>query len=412
MSGLLLIATASQIRSEEAIRSLTLEQALALAEQRNPGLQAQAQSIESAKAGEVTAGLLPNPTFQNDTTSATAGIYQEFEVGGKRGARVDSAKLATSISTTDFADARRTLVFNVRQSFVAALLARANVALARENLSSFQRVIDLNRLRLEKGALSGSDFLKIELQRLQFESDLEDATLALKTARAALRGLLGGINLAEDFEVEGELAAAPFEKNLADLEQAALANRPDLKSAEAAVEKADADVRLAKANSYPDPTIGVSYLHTGNEIGGPGWFQPFFPKGEATNAMGLGVSFPVPVFNRNQGELARTRSERIRADSLSRAAFNQVLQDVETAYASFESSRNRVRLYEESYLSRARESRDIAEFAFQKGATSLLDLLDAERTYRATQLAYRQALAAYMTNLAQLEAAVGAPVIP
>jgi len=396
----------------QPVRSLTLPQALALAERQNPSLQARAQGIESAKASEISAGLRPNPVLQNDTTSSTAGIYQELEVGGKRRARLDSARLATSISSADFADARRALIFGVRQAFVGALLARANVALARENLSSFQKVIDLNRMRLEKGALSGSDFLKIELQTLQFQSDLEDATLAFKTARATLRSLLGGVDLAEDFEVEGELEAAPFERSLAELEQLALTHRPDLKSAETGLEKSEADLRLAKANGYPDPTVGVSYLHTGNEIGGPGWFQPFYPKGEAMNAMGLGISFPIPLFNRNQGEIARAKSERLRAEYLASAAANQVLQDVETAYASLDSARNRVHLYEQTYLSRAKESRDIAEFAFQKGATSLLDLLDAERTHRATQLAYRQALAAYMTSLAQLEAAVGSPVTP
>jgi cobalt-zinc-cadmium efflux system outer membrane protein len=129
--------------------------------------------------------------------------------------------------------------------------------------------------------------------------------------------------------------------------------------------------------------------------------------------MGLGIaSLPIPIFNRNQGEVARTRSEERRADFLAQATRNQVLQDVETAYASFESSRLRVRLYEETYLSRAKESLDIEEFSFRNGAASILDFLDAERTYRTTQLAYRQQLASYLTNLAQLEAAVGAPVTP
>jgi cobalt-zinc-cadmium efflux system outer membrane protein len=385
----------------EQIRNLTLAQALALAERQNPTLQAQAQSIESNRANEITAGLRPNPTFQNDTTSATLGVYQQFEIGGKRRTRLDSARLATSISRTDLADARRILVFNVRQAFVNALLARANLALARENLTSFQRVIDLNRMRLEKGALSGADFLKIELQMLQFETDLEDATLSIKTAKATIRALLGGSNLAGEFDVEGDLGAAPFEADLSELQQRALANRPDLKSAETGIEKAAADLRLARANGYPDPTIGTSLLHTGNEIGGPSWFEPF---------LGVGISFPIPLFNRNQGEIARTRSEERRADFLAQATRNQVLQDVETAYVSFQWSRDRVRLYEQTYLTRAKESRDTAEFAFQKGATSILDLLDAERTYRATQLAYRKELAVYVTNLAQLEAAVGAAV--
>ncbi len=169
---------------------------------------------------------------------------------------------------------------------------------------------------------------------------------------------------------------------------------------------------MAKANRWPDPTIGTSLLHTGNEIGGPSWFQPFYPKDRVSNAMGLGVSIPIPLFNRNQGEVAHAKSEQLRADFFAQAARNQVLQDVETAYASFESSRERVRLYEQTYLSRAKESLDIEEFSFRKGAASILDFLDAERTYRAMQLAYREQLAAYVTNVAQLEAAVGSPLTP
>jgi outer membrane protein, heavy metal efflux system len=399
--------------SEATPARLTLVQALAIAEQQNPALRAQQQGVESERANEITAGLRPNPTFQNDTSSATAGIYQEIEIGGKRRSRLESARLATAMSRTDLAEARMTLILEVRRSFINGLLAKANVALAEENLSDFQRVIDLNRMRLEKGALSGADFLKIKLQTLQFQTDLADATLALETTRATLRSLLGGSHLPENFELEGDLKATPFdEMSLSQLQNRALANRPDLKSAETGREKAAADVRLAKANRYPDPTIGVSLLHTGNEIGGPGWFEPFFPKGSTSNSMGLGVSFPIPLFNQNQGEIARTQSEERRAGFIAQATRNQVLQDVETALASVQSSRDRVRLYEQTYLRQAAESRDIAEFAFQRGATSILDFLDAVRTYRSTQLEYRRELAAYLTNLALLEAAVGTAVEP
>jgi outer membrane protein, heavy metal efflux system len=379
----------------------------------NPTLQAQVQSIESSRASEITAGLRPNAQFQNDTTSATIGIYQEFEIAGKRPARIDSARLGTSVSRTDFANTRRTLVFNLQQTFVAGLLAKSDLDFATDNLSNYQKVIDLNRLMLEQGEISRANFLKIELQMLQFQTDLDDATLALKTAKATLRALVGPSNLPQEFELAGELRTVAMEKSLSELEQLALLNRPDLKSAETGREKALADLRLAKANRWPNPTLGTSFLHTGNEIGGPGWFQPFYPKGSTSNAMGIGLaSISIPLFNRNQGEVARTRSEQLRADFLAQAARNQVLQDVETAYAAFESSRQRVRLYEQMYLSRAKESLDIEEFSFRNGAASILDFLDAERTYRALQLAYRQQLAAYLTNLAQLEAGVGAPLTP
>lgn len=378
----------------------------------NSTLHAQAQSIESSRAGEITAGLRPNPQFQNDTTSATLGIYQEFEIGGKRAARIESARLATSISRTDFVNARRTLVFNLRQAFVAALLAKSDLDFARDNLANFKKVVDLNRVLLQQGAISRADFLKVELQTLQFQTDVGDATLASRTAKATLRSLVGASNLPREFDIEGDLRVVALEKGLSELQQLAIANRPDLKSAETGREKAFADLRLAKANRWPDPTVGTSLLHTGNEIGGANWFEPFYPKGSVSNAMGLGISIPIPLFNRNQGELARTRSEQLRADFLAQAARNQVLQDVEIAYGSFESSRERVRLYEQTYLAQAKESLDIEEFSFRNGAASIINFLDAERTYRAAQLVYRQQLAAYLTNLAQLEASVGTPLIP
>jgi len=411
LGGLLGIALAAVVGAEPVV-TLTLAQAIALAERKNPSLEAQAQAVESGRAGEVAAGLRPNPTFQNDTTSATAGISQEFEIGGKRRARLESARLATSISRTDLADARRSLILEVRQAFVDALLARSDAALARENLSTFQRVIDLSRLRLEKGALSGGDFLKIEMQKLQLETDLQDADLALATSKATLRRLLGASSLPEDFEIEGNLETGPDPEPLPELQRRALANRPDVRSAEIGIDKADADVRLAKANAYPDPTIGAELLHTGNEVGGPSWFQPFYPKGAGSWGMGLGVSFPIPLFNRNQGEIARAGSERRRAELLARAARDRVLEEVESAAATYRSGLERVRLYRQEYLSRAKESRDIADFAFEKGATSLLDFLDAERTYRATELAFRRELAASAAALARLEAAVGGPATP
>jgi outer membrane protein, heavy metal efflux system len=379
----------------------------------NPTLLAQAQSIESSRAAEITAGLRPNPQFQNDTSSATIGIYQEFEIAGKRPARLESARLTTSITRTDFANLRRTLIFNLRQAFVAALLANSDLDFARNSLADYQTAADLNRLMLQQGTISRGSFLKIELQTLQFQTDVSDATLALKTAKATLRALMGASNLPQDFDVQGELRAIPLAKSLSELEQLALSSRPDLKSSETTREKALADLRLARANRWPNPTIGTSFLHTGNEIGGPTWFQPFYPKAGASNTMGLGIaSFSIPLFNRNQGELARARSEQLRADFLVQAARNQVLEDVETAYAALESSRDRVRLYEETYLKGAKESLDIEEFSLRNGAASILDFLEAERTYRALQLAYRQQLATYLSNLAQLEAAVGAPVTP
>jgi cobalt-zinc-cadmium efflux system outer membrane protein len=170
----------------------------------NPNLRAQEQSIQSNRASEVTAGLRPNPQFQNDTTGATLGVYQEFEIAGRRPARLASARLATSISQTDFENVRRTGLFNLRQAFIVALLANSDLGFARENLTNYQRVVDLNRLRMQQGEISRADFLKVELQTLQFETDVDDALLALKTAKATVKALVGPGNLPQEFDVTGD----------------------------------------------------------------------------------------------------------------------------------------------------------------------------------------------------------------
>jgi len=391
----------------------TWEQIQDLFVRTSPILRAQEQSIVSNRAAEVSAGLRPNPTLQNDTSSATLGIYQEFETGGKRSARLRSARLTTAISQTDSAEARRMLTLNLRQAFVSALQAKSDLQFAQENLANYQHTIDIDRELLQQGQIARADFLRVQLQMLQFQTDLDDARLELNSAKASLRGLLGSANLPQDYDVEGELKAVPFDRDLLELEKLAIQNRPDLKSAQTAEQKAAADVRLAQANRWPDPTIGTSFLHTGNEIPGPDWFEPFFPKGTAANSMGIGVaSIPLPIFNRNQGEIARAKSEELRASFLTKAAENQVIQDLESAYAEFISARDRVKLFEDTYLGEAKESLDIEEFSFHQGGASTLDYLDAQRTYRATQLAYRQQLASYLNSLAQLQSAAGIEVSP
>lgn len=184
----------------------------------NPTLHAQEQSIVSNRAAEVTAGLRPNPTFQNDTTSATIGIYQEFEIGGKRSSRIRSANLTTQISQTDAADTRRTLTLNLRLAFISALQAKSDLQFARDNLGNYQKTVDLNKEMLQQGEIARADFLRIQLEMLQFETDLDDATFELKTAKATLRGLLGPGSLPEDFDIQGELKAVPFDKDLPELE--------------------------------------------------------------------------------------------------------------------------------------------------------------------------------------------------
>ena len=398
-----LLATATEIRS------LTLEHAVALALQRNPTLQAQAIAISSARAGEVTAGLWPNPVFVSSSQDFTAGLSQLFERGGKRQRRIDSAALSTDIAEGDFSDARRSLIFRVRKTFTDALQAKSSLRLGQEILRNFQQVVDLNQVRVQKGDISRPDYLKIELQKLQYQNEVQDADLSLKTAKTTLRTLLATPDLAEEFDIEGKLEFIDFEASIADLRELATRHRPDLRSAESLKKKTGVDIELAVANSVTDISLTVGYHHTEPSL--PNWISPLFPGGPSESSIGFGVSFPLRIFDRNQGEIIRTKAEAIRVASLAEAMRNQVSSEVEAGYAAYRTYRERVQLYERVYLPKAKESLEIADSAHKSGATSFLDLLEAERIYLGVELGYRQALASYLTNLYQLNAVVGTDVV-
>jgi len=283
------------------------------------------------------------------------------------------------------------------------------MALAEENLKSFQEVEDLGKIRFQQREISEADLLRVELQKLQLETDVLDATLQLKTSKATLRTLLATPDLAQDFDVEGNFDFVEIDLSLTELKELAIRNRPDLRSTQTLERKAQADVRLAVANSYADITLMFGYHHTEPSL--PNWINPLFLQGPAENSVGFGFSFPIRVFDRNQGEIARARAEANRAASLTEALRNQITSEVEASVAAFQAGRERARLYEQVYLAKGRELREIAELAYNSGTTSLLDLLEVNRTYREMQLAYRQVLASYLTGLHQLNSVVGTDVV-
>ncbi len=393
---------------------ITREQAVALALQRNQSLRAQRLTVDQSRAGEITAGLKPNPVFTSSNAdfpvftpsqltwsnlannqTFTESLSYLLERGGKRERRVETARDATEMTARTVDDAERQVRFQVGQAFVGVLLARATLDFARQDLRDFSEVVDLNKRRVTSGDLAEGDYLKIALQKLQFEQDASSAEVALVQARAALRQLVGYDTVAEDFDVVGELARHPAAVSLEALEREAIAARPDLASARANAKLADSTLRLAQANRVRDVTLETEYDRNG-----------------PVNGVGVGVSFEIPVHNRNQGEIARSQFAVTQARESESAARVSVLTDVVNAHAAFRTNDKLVSLYESGYLEQARQSRAISRYAYSKGATGLLDLLDAERTYRATELAYRQALAAWMTSVEQINFVVGRQVIP
>jgi len=407
-------AQSAQPIGGQPLTQLSMDEAVRLAIARNQTLQAQRFTIDQAKADEITANLKPNinvsfgvagftpftpssinSDFFANVASYSAGVSTLFERGGKRANRLAFAQATTDVTTKTVSDNERQLRFQTAQAFINVLLAKSTLDLAQQNLKNFSDVVDVNRQRVTAGDLAEADFYKISLQKLQFEQDLSSANISLVQARANLRQLVGFDTVAETFDPLGELAYPSHPLDLEDLKRQALDARSDLQSAHIGVVAAEKSLTLEKSNRARDVTGELDYTHTGPQ-----------------NAFGVLGSFDLPIRDRNQGNIAKAEVTVRQATESELAARYLVLTDVVNAYAGWQTADKVVKLYESGYLDQAKQSLDISQYVFQRGAGSLLDLLDAERTYRDTQLGYRQALSAYMVSVAQLNLAVGKQVMP
>jgi outer membrane protein, heavy metal efflux system len=383
---------------------VTLDEAVALALRENRSLRAKQFEHQATRAGEITAGLRPNPvgTYSADHLGARSvdreyavSVGQPIELGGKRGRRLDSARAATRVSELELADVQRQIVAQVKRTFTDALVARATLDLARDNLRALDDVERIQRFRAERGDISELELTRIQIQRFAFERDAADAGQAMQSARIGLRALAGQDSLPSEFEIAGDLEFRdqPFDREA--LYRITMANRPDVRAAEAARDKARADVDLARANAWWDVTPQVEYRRVG-----------------ADSTVGIAVSMPIRIFDRNQGEIARTRAEVQRSDALRQASAVQALADVDSALAAVVTSRDKVILLRDTYLPKAQRARETVEFAYRRGGVSLLDYLDAQRTYRETALEHIRTVGSYLGAVYQLEAAVGGSLQP
>ena len=391
--------------------TVTLDQAIQMALQHNHTLQAARTTIQQNQAAEITANLRPNPTFFTDweylpvftrqqgtsvgdylqsSTEADMGLSYLIERGNKRARRLQAARDITAVTRSQVNDNERGLTFQVGALFINVQLAQSTLELAQTDLRSFQETVDISEIQHRDGAMSENDYLKIKLQLLQFETDVQQALLNKAQALSDLRQQLGYESVPATYDVAGEFEYKPLLVTLDELQAKALRNRPDLRAAVLGVTAANSQYALAKANGKQDPTISANYSHV-NGISTATW----------------AFSIPLAIFNRNQGNISQTRIAIRQAEEQQKAANGQVLTDVKDAYEGLQESARIAQLLKSTYLDVAQRSRDISEYAYRRGALALLDFLDAERTYRATQLAYRQAVAAYLAALEQLRQAVG-----
>ena len=383
---------------------LTLLEAAQLALRTNPSIRAKQREHEATRAGETTAGLLPNPTASylaeqlgssGVSPQYTVSVSQTIETGGKRSRRVESACAATRVSELELADVRRQVIAQVKKTFTDVLVAEAAVKLASDNLQNVDELERLTQLRVDKGEIAELELLRIQTQRFAFERDLADARQAVQAAKIALRAVVGPEAIDRGFNIIGELAFRDVTLDRDRLLQQTLERRPDVLAAEAGREKARADVELARANAWWDFAPQIQYQRIGQD-----------------NTFGVGISIPLRVFDRNQGEIERTRAGVERADHVRDAAINQARAEVETALASVLTERDKARRLGDLYLPRAERVRATVEFAYRRGGLSVLDLLDAQRTYRETALEHARALGNYWRAVYQLEAAVGDSLEP
>jgi cobalt-zinc-cadmium efflux system outer membrane protein len=380
----------------------------------NPNLRAGLLNIQESKAAETTAYLRPNPsaTMTVDQLQPFSGnpyrplgavlplvaVDYLHERQHKRELRLDSARQGTAIAESQQQDLERSLLFNLRTAFVQTLQAKALLANARENLDYFDKQLAINRDRFKSGDIARVDLDRIALQRVQYESDFQTAQVNARTAKITLLMLLNERTPVDQFDVTGPFEFQERIPPLDDFHTMALAARPDLRAAVQAVEKAGTDHKLAVANGSTDPTFGM-------DLGR----NPPIPA-----YIGVSVNIPLRIFDRNQGEKARTQIDIAHAERQKDAAQALVFSDVDSAYFTLLSSVSLLRPYTapDGYLETAKRIRDTISFSYQRGQAALVEYLDAQKDYRATEVAYINLVGAYLSAAGQLNMAVGREAIP
>jgi outer membrane protein, heavy metal efflux system len=399
------------------ITVLTWEQVKDRFEIKNATLLAGKLNIDELKAQEITAHLRPNPDFTLSAdgtqiapsrgvwtpfagTFVSPGVSYLFERRNKRGLRFEAAKQGTAIGSAQQSDTERNLIFNLRTAFVGVLRAKAVLQLAQVNLEYYDKVLNVSRDRFQAGDIARIDLDRLELQRLQYESDLQTALVNLRTNKINLLALLDDRRPVDTFDIDGTFDFREDLLGLDDFRKDAVDARPDLRAAVLTVQQAETNYKLAQADGSTDPTIGVWFTHNGS-----------FNNPDALNTVGASINIPLRIFDTNQGEKLRTKIDIKRNERLREGVETQVYSDVDSAYAALSSDINLLKPYKSRYLEQAVRVRDTVQFSFQHGGAALLDFLNAENEYRSVQLSYVNLIGSYLTAAAQLNLAVGREVI-
>lgn len=401
-----------------AQRALTWDQVKAKFEAVNPAMKADQIGVDELRATEVTAYLRPNPQFtlgaDGTQVAPHEGIWRPIsgtqiqpnfsylhERDRKRELRLESTKEGTHIGESQHEDLERNMIFSLRSAFVQTLQAKAVLELAHNDLDYYDHIIEISKARFKDGAIAQVDLDRIELLRVQYESEIETATVNLRSQKIQLLQLLNDRTPVDLFDVDGPFDFTSDLKPLDEFHQIALDSRPDLRAAIQSIEQAKTNHTLAVANGSTDPTFGVWYT-----------YNPSFSNPYAHQVLGFSVNIPLRIFDRNQGEKQRTLIDIDRNQQLTEAARAQVFSDVDSAYEQVRSNVALLVPYRDKYRGQATRVRDIVTYSYQRGSVSLMDFLNAQSDYRVVQLAYLQLIGSYLTAASQLNLAVGREVIP
>jgi len=398
---------------------LTWDQLKTKFEAANPVLKEdQLLNVDEMKAEEVTAYLRPNPGFTVSTdgtqvvpysgvwtptkgTQVSPSVSYLHERQHKRELRLESAKEGTQIGVFGHEDLKRNMLFTLRSAFVQTLQAKAVLDLARADLEYYDQIIDISKTRFKAGDLAQIDLDRIELLRVQYETEIETAIVNLRTEKIQLLLLLNDRTPVDQFNVAGLFDFSEQLQPLDYFHQTALATRPDLQEAMETLQQSKTNHKLAISNGSTDPTFSGWYT-----------YNPSFNNPNAHQTLGGSVSVPVRIFDRNQGEKQRTLIDIDRSQQLTDATTAQVFSDVDSSYEQLRSSISLLLPYKMQYRDQATRVRDTVTFAYQHGGASLMDFLNAQSDYRVVQLAYLQLVGSYMVAAGQLNLAVGREVIP
>ncbi|MCX6589988.1 MAG: TolC family protein [Acidobacteria bacterium] len=395
---------------------LTVDQVVEEALNRNLKLLADKYDIGVADARILQARARPNPVLYvqgqyMDILGAGFGLTNpagppEFDIGanvtveqrGKRTARIELAQSVKAVTEMEFLSKTRALIFEVQNAFVEAQLAEENAAILRESSQALETIVKLNQARVQAGDLAGVELARTEVAALQFENQVLQAEARFRAAKFRLQTLMGRTVMDPQFDIVEEFRREDLTKLLPEIQARALENRPELLAARRDLERARADIAYQQKQTIGDTTFQLNFNRQW-DIG--------IQRGRAIT---LGLLQPIPVWNRNKGEIERASQERLQAQMRVRAIEAEIAGEAQNAFVRFTTAKQLLTNIETRMLDRAQRVRQTIDYSYRRGEASFIELLDAQRALSETRLSHNEARAEYSKSLYLIESITGASV--